>query len=128
MIIAEAKHFSILFNIRNCNIMDVGNYCCLVCPVICSVGNKPINWKLDTFWMAFGFDALIDQLHCAVSQHLHSCCHRLHSESSCIVPILNWWACSHVTSSKLIKSLHNLLSSSLVVDGWGSLWSVVIVR
>ena len=32
--------------------------------------------------------------------------------------ILNWWACSGVTCSELIKSLHNLRSSSLVVDGW----------
>ena len=63
MITAEAKCFSFLFDKRNYNIIDVGNCCCLICPVICRVGNKPISWKFNTFWMAFRCGALIDQLH-----------------------------------------------------------------
>ena len=43
--------------------MDVGNCSYLICPVICRMRNKPIGWKLNVFWMAFGGGALIDQLH-----------------------------------------------------------------
>ena len=45
--------------------VDFVNYNLSIQPLIpvCNVGNKAISWKLNTFWMAFGCGALIDQLH-----------------------------------------------------------------